>query len=180
MYERAWPRWLWSYVVGPQTYILTTPGVRGENGSFLRERVLYNRRTMVAAVASTGPALLRPWPAPAGMRSFSSRAVSPATQLICHAPMCTTPRADRSAEDRRLRKAEAVGSNPTRSTLRRAIRAASGRIKRDARRILRRRRLPRRPERRTTGRHIRLARRTDRRTGPTDAATRRTPGMRLC
>src|SRR5437016_5820054 len=30
--------------------------------------------------------------------------------------MCTTPRADRSAEDRRLRKAEAVGSNPTRST----------------------------------------------------------------
>src|SRR6266511_3228121 len=60
MYERAWPRWLWSYVVGPQTYILTTPGVRGENGSFLRERVLYNRRTMVAAVASTGPALSGP------------------------------------------------------------------------------------------------------------------------
>src|SRR5437667_8084450 len=30
--------------------------------------------------------------------------------------MCTTTRADRSAEDRRLRKAEAVGSNPTRST----------------------------------------------------------------
>src|SRR6266704_3802860 len=116
MYERAWPRWLYSYVVGPQTYILTTPGVRGENGSFLLERVLYNRRTMVAANASTGTALLRPWPAPAGTRSFSSRTVSPATKLICRAPMCTTPRADRSAEDRRLRKAEAVGSNPTRST----------------------------------------------------------------
>ncbi len=63
MYERAWPRWLWSYVVGPQTYILTTPGIRDENGSFLLDRVLYNRRTMVAANASTGTALLRPWPA---------------------------------------------------------------------------------------------------------------------
>src|SRR5213592_1183887 len=28
MYERAWPRWLKSYVVGPQTYIFTTPGVK--------------------------------------------------------------------------------------------------------------------------------------------------------
>src|SRR5207302_9268256 len=31
-------------------------------------------------------------------------------------PLGETTRADRSAEDRRLRKAEAVGSNPTRST----------------------------------------------------------------
>src|SRR6266700_6917160 len=159
MYERAWPRWLWSYVVGPQTYILTTPGVRGENGSFLLERVLYNRRTMVAANASTGTALLRPWPAPAGTRSFASRTVSPATKLICRAPMCTTARADRSAEDRRLRKAEAVGSNPTRSTLRVGSAAHSDAIKRDARRILRRRRLPRRPARRTTGIRIRSVRR---------------------
>src|SRR6266571_5060927 len=73
MYERAWPRWLWSYVVGPQTYIFTTPGVRDENGSFLLERVLYNRRTMVAANASTGTALLSPWPAPAGMRAIPLR-----------------------------------------------------------------------------------------------------------
>src|SRR6266508_218044 len=127
MYERAWPRWLWSYVVGPQTYILTTPGVRGENGSFLLERVLYNRRTMVAANAPTGTALLRPWPAPAGTRSIPLRAASPATKLICRAPMCTTARADRSAEDRRLRKAEAVGSNPTRSTLRGRVLGAFGR-----------------------------------------------------
>src|SRR6266550_3628222 len=62
MYERAWPRWLKSYVVGPQTYIFTTPGVRGTNGSFRRVRVLYNRSAMTDANAATGPALLRPWP----------------------------------------------------------------------------------------------------------------------
>src|SRR5437762_5960544 len=60
MYERAWPRWLKSYVVGPQTYIFTTPGVRGTKGSFRRVRVLYNRSAMTDANAATGPALLRP------------------------------------------------------------------------------------------------------------------------
>ena len=68
MYERAWPRWLKSYVVGPQTYIFTTPGVRGTNGSFRRVRVLYNRSAMTDANAATGPALLRPWPAVDGPR----------------------------------------------------------------------------------------------------------------
>src|SRR6266571_4961335 len=116
MYDLAWPRWLWSYVVGPHTYILTIPGVRDENGSFLLERVLYKRRTMVAASAFTGTALLSPWPALAGMRRNPLQSVAAGTKAICRAPMCTTARADRSAEDRRLRKAEAVGSNPTRST----------------------------------------------------------------
>src|SRR6059058_4548909 len=48
--------------------------------------------------------------------SFSETQSRDPTKSICREPMCTTPRADRSAEDRRLRKAEAVGSNPTRST----------------------------------------------------------------
>src|SRR2546427_10234844 len=115
MYERAWPRWLKSYVVGPQTYIFTTPGVRGTNGSFRRVRVLYNRSAMTDANAATGPALLRPWPAVDGLVTPRYNPIDP-TKSICRVPMCTTPRADRSAEDRRLRKAEAVGSNPTRST----------------------------------------------------------------
>src|SRR5438309_10842360 len=68
MYERAWPRWLKSYVVGPHTYILTTPGVRGTNGSFRRVRVLYNRSAMTDANETAGPALLRPWPAVDGPR----------------------------------------------------------------------------------------------------------------
>src|SRR5881396_3506181 len=63
MYDLACPRWLKSYVVGPQTYIFTTPGVRGANGSFRFVRVLYNRSAMTDANAATGPALLRPWPA---------------------------------------------------------------------------------------------------------------------
>ena len=50
-------------MVGPQTYIFTTPGVRGTNGSFRRVRVLYNRSAMTDANAATEPALLRPWPA---------------------------------------------------------------------------------------------------------------------
>src|SRR5256886_17387271 len=68
MYERAWPRWLKLYGGGPQTYIFTTPGVRGTNGCFRRVRVLDNRRAMRDATAATGPWLFRPCPSVDGPR----------------------------------------------------------------------------------------------------------------
>jgi len=58
-----------------QTYILTTPGARGTNGSFRRVRVLYNRSAMTDANAATGPALLRPWPAGGGRLPSETRSL---------------------------------------------------------------------------------------------------------
>src|SRR5437667_11014237 len=97
MYERAWPRWLKSYVVGPQTYIFTTPGVRGTNGSFRRVRVLDNRSAMTDANAATGPALLRPWPAVDGPLSSELQSDRPDELYM--------PRADvLDAEGREVRR----------------------------------------------------------------------------
>src|SRR5881396_3149370 len=91
MYDLACPRWLKSYVVGPQTYIFTTPGVRGANGSFRRVRVLYNRSVMTDANAATGTALLRPWPANDG--SSYSLARGPASRRNLYAaPRCARRR----------------------------------------------------------------------------------------
>jgi hypothetical protein len=43
MYDRAWPRWLWSYTVGPHTYIRMSPPPGASIASLRRLFVLYTR-----------------------------------------------------------------------------------------------------------------------------------------
>src|SRR3989442_9019591 len=97
MYERAWPRWLKSYVVGPQTYILTTPGVRGTNASFFLVRVLYNRTPIVAAASHVLGVLKGLARLAKGQSSFPSfvrgslALLACTTKPICRPPMCGSP-----------------------------------------------------------------------------------------
>src|SRR5712664_1725478 len=93
------------------------PGTRGANRAFRWVRVLYNLSAIADADAATGAAILRPWPA--GRRRRGSGIDGPRADEIdmARVEVQDLKGADRSAEDRRLRKAEAVGSNPTRSTL---------------------------------------------------------------
>src|SRR2546422_8564268 len=90
------------------------PGVKGENGSFFRVRVLYNRRTM-SRKRGHGSRAIKPFTRRIENGSANRDNASIETYFV-RRDLSSSCWADRSAEDRRLRKAEAVGSNPTRST----------------------------------------------------------------
>src|SRR3989454_11390315 len=91
------------------------PGGRGETASFFLAGVLYNGRTMRSQARPREPRYKALYPPNRNGRA-SHENVSIETYFV-RRDLSSSGWADRSAEDRRLRKAEAVGSNPTRSIL---------------------------------------------------------------
>src|SRR2546427_9507737 len=91
------------------------PGVRGASVSFFRAGVLSTRRTR-SLNPGPGEPRYKPFPPPNRNGRASHENVSIETYFV-RRDLSSSGWADRSAEDRRLRKAEAVGSNPTRSIL---------------------------------------------------------------